>query len=64
MSDTRPIGKSNEETARVSLMVIHRTAVKLAAMCLAMVGRAIKMLPWPTTDMKVPVATVANTHHL
>ena len=31
---------------------------------IGVVGRAIKMLPWPTTDMKVPVATVANTHHL
>ena len=64
MSETLPIGKSNEETARVSLMVIHSAAVNVASKCLAMVGNAIKTLPWPKTDMKVPVATVPNTHHL
>jgi len=64
MSDTRPIGKSNEEIAIVSLMVIHNAVVRLASKCLAMEGKAIKMLPWPTTDMKMPVALVAKTHHL
>jgi len=45
-------------------MVIHNAVVRLASKCLAMEGKAIKMLPWPTTDMKMPVALVAKTHHL
>ena len=64
MSDNRPIGKSRAEMVRASLMDIHITVVKLASKCLAMVGKAIKTLPWPSTDMNVPVATVPKTHHL
>ena len=41
-----------------------RTVARSVPKCFAMVGKAMVTLPWCMTEVSVPTATAAKTHHL
>ena len=64
MSESRPIGNSNDPVVRMYPSTTHWTRGIVASKWSAILGRARLTAVWSTTETKVPTEMTAKTTHL